>query len=60
MTSMLIGTLVAMHRRLAERGQRLAACSPSPPLLALLQSSGINQFIRIYPDFPTTIANEDR
>lgn len=58
LTSMLIGALVTMHRCLIARGQRLVLCTPSEEVLRLLQVTGINQLIRIYPDFDTALLNE--
>lgn len=51
-----LAVLIGAQRRAAERGTLVCLVAPSPPVVELLYSTGLERFLTICPDVPSALA----
>ncbi len=56
-SSMFLGILMLLERRLKQLGGRLRLCSLQPDVEQILHVCGLHRYFEIYPDPPTALAS---
>lgn len=51
-----LGVLISTQRHAAERGIAVLLAAPSPPVVKLLHSTGLERCLTVYPDLPGALA----